>query len=55
MMLTVPNDRSIILITVAEKLITMDNDEKGTLAFIHDYLESRLTLLKDIDVSVYLS
>ncbi|KUJ23034.1 uncharacterized protein LY89DRAFT_635153 [Mollisia scopiformis] len=39
---------SIVLMTVAEKLITMNN-EKGTLTFIHEYLESRLTLLKNIE------
>jgi neurofibromin 1 len=40
--------------TVAERLITMTNDEKRTLSFIHDYMESRLTLLKNIEVRVIL-
>ncbi len=44
--------RSIILITASEKLITMGTDEKGTLRFVHDYMESRLSLLKSIEVSI---
>ncbi|KAH7346669.1 hypothetical protein BKA65DRAFT_282221 [Rhexocercosporidium sp. MPI-PUGE-AT-0058] len=40
---------STILATAADKLISMGNDEKGTLRFVHDYLESRLKLLKTID------
>ncbi|PVH71158.1 hypothetical protein DL98DRAFT_660794 [Cadophora sp. DSE1049] len=40
---------SSILATAADKLISMGNDEKGTLRFVHDYLESRLTLLKTIE------
>jgi neurofibromin 1 len=40
-----------VLIIVCEKLMSMNEDEKPTLAFIHDYLEARLTLLKTIQVS----
>lgn len=40
---------SIVLMTVADKLVTMDSDQKSTLNFIHDYMESRLTLLKEIE------
>ncbi|KAG4440411.1 hypothetical protein IFR05_004104 [Cadophora sp. M221] len=40
---------SAILATAADKLISMGSDEKGTLRFVHDYLESRLKLLKTIE------
>ncbi|CZT46168.1 related to NEUROFIBROMIN [Rhynchosporium secalis] len=39
---------SAITATAADSLIGMGNDETGTLIFIHDYLESRLHLLKTI-------
>jgi len=42
---------SIILLTVSGKLINMVDDEKPTLTFIRDYLESRVALLKSIEVS----
>ena len=42
---------SIILLTVSGKLISMVDDEKPTLTFIRDYLESRIALLKSIEVS----
>lgn len=40
--------------TVSEKLINSNQDEIGTLNFIHDYLESRTSLLKSIRVSCFL-
>jgi len=40
-----------VLITVCEKLINLSEDEKPTLSFIHDYLESRLALLRTVAVS----
>lgn len=46
-----PQNSSIVLITVCEKLITIRDDEKQTLNFIHDYLESRLALLRTVKVS----
>jgi len=46
-----PQNSSIVLITVCEKLITIRDDEKQTLNFIHDYLESRLALLRTVNVS----
>lgn len=39
---------SIVFITVAKKLIAATEDEKSTLNFIHDFLESRIMLLKTI-------
>ena len=41
---------SIVLMTVSAKLINDSGDEKSTLSLIHDYLESRQTLLKTIPV-----
>ena len=38
--------------TVSEKLIIDTGEEKATLTFIHDYLESRQALLKTIPVSI---
>ena len=38
--------------TVSEKLITDSGGDKTTVAFIHDYLESRQTLLRTIPVSI---
>lgn len=46
-------NRSSIVGTAADKLISMGNDEKGTLRFVHDYLESRLALLKTIEVCIW--
>lgn len=46
-------NRSSIVATAADKLISMGNDEKGTLRFVHDYLESRLALLKTIEVCIW--
>lgn len=43
-----------MLITVSEKLIDLSGDEKSILAFIRDYLEARLVLLKDMPVSLRL-
>jgi hypothetical protein len=45
--------RSIVLMAVCEKLLSVgDGDDKQTtLNFVHDYLESRLVLLKDLKVS----
>jgi hypothetical protein len=40
--------------TVSEKLINSNQDEIATLNFIHDYLESRTSLLKSIRVSCFL-
>ncbi|KAF4630487.1 hypothetical protein G7Y89_g7653 [Cudoniella acicularis] len=41
---------SIILMAVSDRLIGISGDGKVTLRFIHDYLESRLTLLKTVKV-----
>ncbi len=48
------HNSSIVLITVCEKLITIRDDEKPILNFIHDYLESRLALLRTVNVSNFL-
>ncbi len=40
-----------VLLTVCEKLISMNEDEKTTLNFIYDYLGSRLKIMNMIDVS----
>jgi hypothetical protein len=37
--------------TVSEKIINDSGEDKAALTFIHDYLESRQTLLKTIPVS----
>ena len=39
---------SVVLMAVSEKLINMTDDGKVTLHFVHDYLESRLSLLKSL-------
>lgn len=38
--------------TVTDKLIHLTGNEKETLTFIRDYMESRLVLLKSIPVSL---
>ena len=45
--------RSLVLATMSDKLITNNDDEKSTLNFIHEYLESRVVLLKSIKVSIF--
>ncbi|KAK2628011.1 hypothetical protein QTJ16_002657 [Diplocarpon rosae] len=39
---------SCILLTAAERLTNIGTDEKGTLRFVHDFLESRIVLLGTI-------
>ncbi|KAL3421048.1 GTPase-activator protein for Ras-like GTPase [Phlyctema vagabunda] len=36
---------SVVLSTMSDKLVTYYEDDKGTIGFLHDYLESRLTLI----------
>ncbi|CAL3962410.1 unnamed protein product [Diplocarpon coronariae] len=40
---------SYILMIAAEKLLNIGTDEKGTLRFVHDFLESRIALLGTIE------
>jgi hypothetical protein len=51
MLIVLPSTRSIILSTVSEKLLDIDDGEITTLNLIHDSLEARMTLLTTIKVS----
>lgn len=51
LMLTYSSSSSVVLMTLAARLINDSGDEKSTLNFIHDYLESRQMILKNIPVS----
>ena len=42
-----------MLIAVCDKLINISENEKPTLSFVHDYLESRLELLRTVNVSQF--
>lgn len=42
--------RSVVLQSAAEKLISSNTYDIPTLSFIHDYLESRLSLIRTIEV-----
>ncbi len=47
--------RSIILISMAEKVLLLGDQGSSILSFIRDYLESRISLLKSFKVSFSMS
>jgi hypothetical protein len=43
-------NRSIVLLTVSEKALSLGDQARSILSFIHDFLESRLSLLRAVEV-----